>query len=187
MRKLPFVILSIGLVWNMSFPACAEDGFTQGDRELLMNLTITVKELEKRNSLAREEALKEELKRLQQETGKHSKALPDKLPLKTISTLILTCNVEGAAVYIDKQKSPGESNVWIYRGLIPFETQVLEPGHHIVKLTKPGYDDVVENIEVISGRSAEIKLWMRPSRPREKGMQLKENGEDDVHRHDFGA
>ena len=91
-------------------------------------------------------------------------------------------------MYIKRQKNSSSQlfeGTWIYRGVVPLSIKELDPGKHIVKISIPGYEDVIKNIEVLPGKSMEINLWMRQTpKPAEKNQKF---DEDEPYSHGFGA
>ncbi len=131
-------------------------------RETIMAMQATLaKEAEK------QKALEEELRLMRMEKEAQSKTLSRKSPKKFPSTLILKGNVPDTSVYIDKRTSAAQTNAFTYRGTIPFETQALSPGKYVIRLSKHGYEDVVEVIEIISGEPVEMHFRMKPVPPKE--------------------
>lgn len=198
--------LFLAIVWSLPCLCFAEDGFTRQDRELLMQLNVKIHELEKniaqnvdrdsnatilgiltelKDETKKRIALETELKRLRLEQEKRSRIIVTSPEKHAISTLHITSNIGGAAVYIDK--SSGRSDAWIYRGTVPFKTRELTPGKHIIKLSKPGYEDVEGVAEIISGKSTEIGLWMVPSVREAKPDEFEQDNNREVHQLDAGA
>lgn len=82
----------------------------------------------------------------------------------TRSVLEITCDQRDARVYIDKEEKKNifgfKHEEWIHQGYTPFTTDFLSPGRHLVRITKPGYKDHIQTIDIIPEKtlSLDIKL-----------------------------
>ncbi len=72
-----------------------------------------------------------------------------------VGGLVVTANIDGAAITLDKQTSSG----WV----TPHSFSGLPMGRHRVVVSKPGYDDVTAQIVIQEGRSSTFRAQLTPA------------------------
>jgi hypothetical protein len=74
-------------------------------------------------------------------------AKPPRVNLPTSGSLVVSANVDGAAVFLD-----GESV-----GTAPFANDSLAAGNYAIKVTKDGYRDFVSSVRIRAGKASDLR------------------------------
>lgn len=91
----------------------------------------------------------------------------------TTGSLRVSCNVEGASVYVDNE----------YKGTTPGEFRRIPTGKHRLKVTKNGYDNYTADVEIPENRFANVDATLKEGaniakqREEEKKRTIREEAE----------